>query len=67
MTKLLSSFMSLNVEGGERISYTYINLDQGGNMIESPVKESFYVVDPELKEHIEAIREYIRTNKLTEE
>ena len=64
---LLSRFMALNVNGGDRISFTYdeINIDTG-EPISQNNKVSFYVVDNELKAHIEAIREYIRTNKLGE-
>ena len=61
----LSSFMVLNIDGGDRVSYTYneINADTG-EPVSTNNKKNFYAVDPEIKAHIEAIREYIRTNKL---
>lgn len=63
--KQLSSFMALNVNGGDRISYTYDEIDgESGNLIASNTKESFFVVDDELREHVNAIRDYIRENKL---
>lgn len=63
--KQLGSFMSMNVDGGNRISYTYneVNADTG-EYISTNNKKSFIAVDPELVGHIEAIREYIRANKL---
>lgn len=63
--KQLSSFMVLNVNGGDRISFTYdeINPDTG-EPISQNNKQNFYVVDNTLKGHIEAIRDYIRENKL---
>lgn len=66
--KQLSSFMTMNVNGGDRISYTYDVIDsKTGEPIQMNIKESFYVVDEELRSHIEAIRDYIRENKLSEE
>lgn len=63
--KQLSSLMVLNVDGGDRISYTYNDIDDNtGEPISTNNKKNFYVVDPELSNHISAIREYIRTNKL---
>lgn len=63
--KQLSSFMALNVNGGDRISYTYDEIDgESGNLIASNTKESFFVVDDELRAHVNAIRDYIRESKL---
>lgn len=65
--KQLSSFLALNVNGGDRISYTYDSLDPNtGDLVETNTKESFFVVDEELRGHVNAIRDYIRENKLTE-
>ena len=65
--KQLSSYMVLNVNGGDRISYTYDTIDENtGDVIASNTKESFFVVDEGLRAHIEAIRDYIRTHKLAE-
>lgn len=63
--KQLSSFMVLNVNGGDRISYTYDEIDEDtGNLLSSNNKESFYSVNQEIDEHINAIRNFIRSNKL---
>lgn len=65
--KQLSSFMAMNVSGGDRIAYTYDLIDDAtGEVIDSNRKESFFVVDGTLRGHVEAIRDFIRDNKLTE-
>lgn len=63
--KQLSGFMVLNLDGGNRISYTYdeINPDNG-EPISTNNKRNFYAVNPELVAHIHAIWDYIRENKL---
>lgn len=63
--KQLSSFMALSVNGGDRISYTYDEIDpETGEPTSTNNKASFYVLDEELRAHVDAIREHIRTNKL---
>ena len=65
--KQLSSFMALSVNGGDRISFTYDEVDETtGNLVSTNNKESFFVVDDDLRGHVEAIRDFIRDNKLTE-
>ena len=67
MLKQLSSFMVLNVYGGDRISYTFDEIDsETGEPISMNNKASFFVVNEALREHINAIRNYIRNEKLTE-
>lgn len=62
----LSSFLVLNVSGGDRVSYTYDTLnDETGEIVGDNSKESFFVVDEQLRSHINAIRAYIRENKLS--
>lgn len=63
--KQLSSFMALSVNGGDRISFTYDEVNENtGNLESTNNKESFFVVDDELRGHVEAIREFIRENRL---
>ena len=63
--KQLSSFMALNVNGGDRVSYTYDEIDPDtGEAVSTNNKASFYVVDDGLRTHVEAIRDWIRENKL---
>lgn len=61
----LSSFMALAVNGGDRVSFTYDEIDSDtGDLIDGNKKESFFVVDEELRGEINAIRDYIREHKL---
>lgn len=64
--KQLSAFLALNVNGGDRITYTYDEIDETGTIVEPNHKESTCVVDEELRHHVEAIRDWIRTNKLAD-
>ena len=66
--KQLASFAVLNVNGGQRISYTFDEIDaETGDVISSNQKGSFYVVDDTLKKEIEDIRAYIQEHRLNEE
>lgn len=65
MFKQLSSFMVLNIDGGDRVSYTFDEIDETtGSPISVNNKLNFFVMDEELRGHINAIRDYIRENKL---
>ena len=65
--KQLASFAVLNVNGGDRISYTYDEIDaETGDVVSSNNKGSFFAVDPSLKGKITQIRNYISENKLSE-
>ena len=65
--KQLSSFLALNVNGGDRISYTYDTIDPvTGEVTDSNTKESFFVVDEELRGHINAVRDWLREHKLAD-
>lgn len=57
--------MVLNINGGDRISYTYDEInEESGEPVSTNNKKNFYAVDEELKSHIDAIRDYIKNNKL---
>jgi hypothetical protein len=63
--KQLASFIVLNVNGGDRVSYTYDEIDPStGDMISSNNKGSFFIVDDGLKKDVEKVRQYIKDNKL---
>ncbi len=63
--KQLSSFMAMNIDGGERVSYTYTEVnDETGEIISQNNKGSFYALDYELKANLDAVSNYIRKNKL---
>ena len=64
--KQLSSFMVLNVSGGDRVSFTYDEIDADtGDVISTNNKESFFVVDSALRSSIDEVRDYIREHKLS--
>ena len=65
--KQLSSFMALSVSGGDRISFTYDTIDdETGDIIDTNTKESFFVVDNDLRSHVDSVRDWIRSHKLAE-
>lgn len=65
--KQLSSFMAINVNGGDRVSFTYdIIDDETGNVVDVNKKESFFVVDDDLRASINEVRDYIRQHKLSD-
>ena len=65
--KQLASFAVLNVNGGDRVTYTYDEIDADtGDLISSNNKGSFYAVDNTLKGDITNIKDYININKLSE-
>lgn len=65
--KQLSSYMVINVNGGDRVSFTYDEIDPDtGNLISTNNKESFFVVDGGLRGHIDGVRDWIREHKLAD-
>ena len=65
--KQLASFAVLNVNGGNRVTYTFDEIDADScDMISSNNKGNFFAVDADLKSDIEQIRNYIINNKLSE-
>lgn len=63
--KQLSSFAVLNINGGDRVSFTYDEIDdRTGELISQNNKKSFFVVDSSLKDEINSIRDYIRRNQM---
>jgi len=64
--KKLTSFTAHVTAEGQRISYTYSEIDIAGNLKSQNNRENFIVMDAELMEHIAAINAYISENKLGE-
>lgn len=65
--KQLASFAVLNVNGGDRVTYTYDEIDADtGDLISANNKGSFFAVDSALKGKITSIRNYISENKLSD-
>ena len=50
---------------GERVAYTYSIIDEEGNLISPNNKGNFIALDAELINHIQAIRDFVNTNKLS--
>ena len=65
--KQLASFAAINVNGGQRVTFTYDEIDPDtGDVISQNNKGNFYAVDKTLLKNIESIRIYIAENKLSE-
>lgn len=58
--KLLSGFAVVNDNVGKRISYTYTEVDEAGNVLKQNVKESFLVLDKETSSIIESLENKIK-------
>nr|DAT31035.1 MAG TPA: hypothetical protein [Caudoviricetes sp.] len=65
--KKLTSFTHLITGEGNRIAFTYSEIDEEGNLKSQNNKGNFVAVDPELVTHINAINDYITRNKLEKE
>lgn len=59
----LNSFMIVNINGVDRISFTYNELDSNGTQISCNNKKNFNVENDSLKNHIDKIKEYIIDNQ----
>lgn len=62
--KRITSFTHLVTGEGDRIAYTYSELDSDGNLVSQNNKSNFAAIDPELVFHINAINDYISKNRL---
>ncbi len=62
--KKVTSFTHLITGEGDRIAFTYSELDSTGNLVSQNNKGNFVAVDPELVSHINAINDHINKNKL---
>ena len=59
--KKLTSFTHHVTAEGDRISYTYSEIDSTGKLVNQNVRENFIIVDPTLQAHVDAIRAYIES------
>lgn len=62
--KILTSFTHLVTGEGHRISYTYSEVDEAGNVVAQNKRGNFVAVDTDLISNITAISNYITENKL---
>ena len=58
--KLLSGFAVINDTVGKRISYTFTEVDEQGNVLRQNVKESYLVLDEEEKKVIDQLEAKIK-------
>ena len=61
MKKQISGFSIVGINNGKRLTYTYDEIDERGNLISQNVRKSMYIVDDALDEKIESIFEFINT------
>lgn len=64
--KKLTSFTHLTTGEGDRIAYTYSEIDSSGNLISQNNKGNFIAIDSELVGHIRVIQSFIQNNHLGE-
>lgn len=63
----LNSFMIVDINGVDKVSYTYNELDRNGNQISCNNKKNFNVENDLLKKHIDKIKEYIIDNQFNKD
>jgi len=64
--KKLTSFTTNVTAEGQRISFTYSEIEETGKLISQNNRENFIAMDAEVIGHIEAINAYIKENKMGE-
>lgn len=63
--KQMTSFAILSPNGNDRITFAYDEINEAtGEPVRRQVKKSFFVTDAAVEAHINAIRQYIKDNKL---
>ena len=62
--KRLTSFTHLTTGEGDRIAYTYSEVDDAGNLISQNNKGNLVAIDSSLIAHIRAIQEFIQEKHL---
>lgn len=64
--EIVTGFAVINDRNGERISYTYDEVDDKGNILKSNVKESYLALEQETKDAIAVLRGIIEARMLEE-
>ncbi len=54
--KIMTGFAVINDRNGERITYTYDEVDDLGNITKSNIKESYLVLDQDTKDAISSLK-----------
>lgn len=55
----VATFQHANFPEGSRVSYSLTELDEKGRTLRENIRGNFVVLDDEIQEHIDAIRDYI--------
>ena len=63
--KKITSFTAHTTSEGQRLSYTYSEIDDAGNLVKSNVRESMIVLDPTVQNNIDAIISFLNTRVST--
>ena len=64
--KTITNFSKINTIEGTRISYTYSEINEKGQLVSQNNKGSFVVVDKEILNHLTAIETFINNVFLSE-
>ncbi len=64
--KLLTSFTKLTTGEGVRLSYTYSEINEKGEIISQNTRGNFIVLDADVLAHLAAIDTYIKDTKLSD-
>ena len=67
MKKMLTSFTKFTTGEGERVSFTFSEVSERGELVNANNKGNFIVMDDELLSHLQAVDNYIKENYLKEE
>lgn len=67
MKKMLTSFTKFTTGEGERVSFTFSEVSEKGELVSPNNKGNFIVMNDELLSHLQAVDNYIKENYLTEE
>ncbi len=65
--KILTSFTKLITGEGIRVSYTFSEIDELGNVVSQNNRANFVVTDTSLKANLEAVDDYISEKFLKED
>lgn len=65
--KILTSYTKFTTGEGERVTFTYSEVSDKGELISQNNRGNFIAIDSELLEHLKAIDVYISNNYLKED
>jgi hypothetical protein len=67
MKKMLTSFTKFTTGEGERVSFTFSEVSEKGELVNPNIKGNFIVMSDEILSHLKAVDDYIKENYLKEE